>query len=114
MTLVTNRQQAKMRYGADTGIIPPARQAGSRRLGRRLLMGFIALGAALFALGTYAGWSSRAVPHPAIQPTPKVALAALEPAKRRSFTGHVITDATLPLAKPGSAPETAHTAGEKL
>ena len=76
MTLATERWQEKMRYAADTGIIPPARQAGSRRLGRRLLMGFIALGAALFALGTYAGWSSRAVPHAAIQPAPKVALAA--------------------------------------
>jgi hypothetical protein len=114
MTLATERWQEKMRYAADTGIIPPARQAGSRRLGRRLLMGFIALGAALFALGTYAGWSSRAVPHAAIQPAPKVALAAPEPAKRRSFTGQVITEATPPPAKPASPPATAHTAGEDL
>src|SRR5215218_8381863 len=106
MTLATQRWQEKMRYAADTGIIPPARRTGSRRFGQRLLMGFVAFGSALIGIASYAGRGSNVVPDSVAPPAPKVALAAPEPAKRRSFTSNVTFGATPPLAEPGLAQAT--------
>ena len=91
MTRATEEWQEKARHTADRGT-PPAKRTGLRCLRRPLLIvASVCTMCALMAVATYAsrGWNA---PHPVDQPA-KVALATSEPAKRRSYTRDVISEA---------------------
>src|SRR5688500_11264987 len=91
MTRATEEWQEKARHTADGSTLPPAARTGLRRLGRPLVIASVCTMCALMAVATYASRGSNA-PHPVDQPA-KVALATSEPAKRRSYTRDVISEA---------------------
>ena len=100
MTRATEEWQEKARHTADRGTLPPATRTGVRRSRRPLVIASVCTMYALMAVATYAsrGWNAR---HPVDQPA-KVALATSEPAKRRSYTRDVISEA-MSLSAPAGA-----------
>ena len=112
MTRATERWQDQIRYAADTGTVPSV--PGLRRFGRRFLIALVGLVSAFVAVSSYATRRSNDVPSPVIQPATRVALATPEPARRRSFTGTVSSEATPPLAEPAFAQATARPAREDV
>jgi hypothetical protein len=81
-------------------------------IGRPLVIASVCLMSALMAVATYASRVTNAAPNPVAQ-AEKVASTAPEPAKRRSYTQNVTSDAVPPLPGPAVAQSVARAAVER-